>query len=591
MDTRVSNAPRRRPVRWLVTVALTLTLAATGLVQGTDRAEALTASDFKAGTIISDSEFYDSSAMTEKQIRDFLNARIGNCLTDQCLNVRTDRVASRARIVSDSTGNVRCEAFQGGTALSAATVIFRVQRACGISAKVILVTLQKEQALVTKNNPSKAALDRAMGYACPDTAPCAINSLGFGNQIYQGTLQLKTYKASRFGIQPGSRAIQWHPNAACGSRTVNITNYATAALYNYTPYRPNQAALNNLRGTGDACSSYGNRNFWVFYNDWFGSPIVDTPAPLPPNITPAATATRTAGVNRFDTAVQISRANYAPRTSTVYVANGLNFPDALSAAPAAATNNSPLLLTRRDGIDPATRAEIQRLRPLLIVISGGVDAVSEAVAADLATIAPVRRDSGGNRYSTSLEVARGAFAAKGATVAYLATGRGYADALSAGAAAGSVDAPVILVDGSASTLTDEAITLLGDLGVEEVRIAGGVAVVSTDILRNTKGINGGTAVTRIAGVNRFETGEKLNAAAFANARMGTIYAASGTAYSDALAGAALAGKNNNPLYLVPKNCMRIPLAQKMIAARTTSMVILGGTSVVTGEVAKYTNCR
>ena len=69
-------------------------------------------------------------------------------------------------------------------------------------------------------------------------------------------------------------AIQWHPNANCGASEVYIVNNATAALYNYTPYRPNQAALNNLGGTGDACSSYGNRNFWKFFTDWFGSTTV-----------------------------------------------------------------------------------------------------------------------------------------------------------------------------------------------------------------------------------------------------------------------------------------------------------------------------
>jgi len=57
-----------------------------------------------------------------------------------------------------------------------------------------------------------------------------------------------------------------------------LQNKATAALYYYTPYQPNAAALANLGGTGDGCSSYGNRNFWVYYNNWFGS----TTAPTPP---------------------------------------------------------------------------------------------------------------------------------------------------------------------------------------------------------------------------------------------------------------------------------------------------------------------
>ncbi|MDG2497268.1 MAG: LysM peptidoglycan-binding domain-containing protein, partial [Aquiluna sp.] len=29
----------------------------------------------------------------------------------------------------------------------------------------------------------------------------------------------------------------------------------------------------NMYGTGDSCSAYGNRNFWRFFHDWFGSPI------------------------------------------------------------------------------------------------------------------------------------------------------------------------------------------------------------------------------------------------------------------------------------------------------------------------------
>ena len=51
-----------------------------------------------------------------------------------------------------------------------------------------------------------------------------------------------------------------------------IDNQATAALYVYTPYRPNAAALGNMYGTGDSCSSYGNRNFWRMFSDWFGNP-------------------------------------------------------------------------------------------------------------------------------------------------------------------------------------------------------------------------------------------------------------------------------------------------------------------------------
>jgi uncharacterized protein with LGFP repeats len=235
--------------------------------QAPSAADAVNASSFDPGNIISDAQFYDSNAMSEAQIQSFLTAR------NSGLKNYRDSVASRTRVVSDSTGNVRCGAFTGGSNLLASTIIYRAQIACGISAKVILVTLQKEQGLINKSSASTAALDRAMGYACPDTAPCAEYALGFGNQVYMGVLQLNTYKAARFGMQPGVNRILWHPNAACGASSVNVRNYATAALYNYTPYRPNAAALNSYPGTGDFCSSYGNRNFWFQYHAWFGNPV------------------------------------------------------------------------------------------------------------------------------------------------------------------------------------------------------------------------------------------------------------------------------------------------------------------------------
>jgi hypothetical protein len=65
--------------------------------------------------------------------------------------------------------------------------------------------------------------------------------------------------------------VRYHPNSACGTVPVYIQNQATAGLYNYTPYTPNEAALRAGYGTGDGCSAYGNRNFFSYFTDWFGS--------------------------------------------------------------------------------------------------------------------------------------------------------------------------------------------------------------------------------------------------------------------------------------------------------------------------------
>lgn len=242
-------------------------------LNGVTNLAGIVGSDFVPGSIIADELFYDANAMTVAEIQAFLTAKGGTCTNGKCLSIGRFAVDSRPISISDTTGNVKCQAFTGGSNLSAAEIIYRAQVACSISARVILVTLQKEQGLITKTAPSDYALIHAMGMACPDTSPCQAYAEGFGNQIYLGARQLMTYKASRFATQPGVRSIGFHPNAGCGSTQVNIQNYATAALYAYTPYQPNGAALANLRTTGDSCSSYGNRNFWVYYNDWFGTTV------------------------------------------------------------------------------------------------------------------------------------------------------------------------------------------------------------------------------------------------------------------------------------------------------------------------------
>lgn len=225
---------------------------------------------FDPGNIISDALFYDGAAMTAAEIQTFLDAKIGACRNGKCLNVLTAGISSRAAVVSQTTGNLICSAIQGGT-MKVSELIYRVQVACGISAKVILTTLQKEQGLTTSKEPSDWNLTAAMGASCPDTAPCDPAFAGVGPQILKGTQQLKTYRAANFAKQPGVHFIGYSPTASCGGTNINIQNYATAALYNYTPYQPNAASLAAGFGLGDGCSSYGNRNFYNYYTAWFGS--------------------------------------------------------------------------------------------------------------------------------------------------------------------------------------------------------------------------------------------------------------------------------------------------------------------------------
>jgi hypothetical protein len=66
------------------------------------------------------------------------------------------------------------------------------------------------------------------------------------------------------------------------------------------------------------------------------------------------------------------------------VANAFNFPDALAGAAAAGTTPGPVLLAAADlPLNPATVAELTRLRPLRIIVLGGSGVISEAVKSAL----------------------------------------------------------------------------------------------------------------------------------------------------------------------------------------------------------------
>ncbi|WP_176818888.1 LGFP repeat-containing protein [Quadrisphaera sp. DSM 44207] len=224
---------------------------------------------FRAGDIVSDAVFFDASTMDERQVQAFLDARGSACRAGEmpCLKDYREDTPSRA-------ADANCAGYTGAAQQSAAQVVVAVARSCGVNPRALLVLLQKESGLVSKTAPSAISYRSATGYGCPDGKPCNAEYYGFSNQVYRAAWAFKNYAAhaATSPYRPGrSNEILFHPDRACGSAPVHIENQATAGLYRYTPYQPNAAALANVYGTGDACSAYGNRNFWRIMTDWFGS--------------------------------------------------------------------------------------------------------------------------------------------------------------------------------------------------------------------------------------------------------------------------------------------------------------------------------
>jgi putative cell wall-binding protein len=191
--------------------------------------------------------------------------------------------------------------------------------------------------------------------------------------------------------------------------------------------------------------------------------------------------TRVMGADRYQTAASLA-ASFAVG-SPVYVATGVNFPDALAATAAAAAQHAAILLTDPLTLPPATGQALTALQPSSITIVGSTNAVSAAIATQLATYsATVTRISGSDRFATAASIAATAFPS--ATSVFIASGDGFADALTGGPVAGThgepllLSTPVCLPDATASeiaALQPTNVTLLGGTAT----LAAGVASLST----------------------------------------------------------------------------------------------------------------
>lgn len=183
---------------------------------------------------------------------------------------------------------------------------------------------------------------------------------------------------------------------------------------------------------------------------------------------------RLSGPNRFDTAAAISAASF-PAAAAVYIANGRGFADALAGAPAAHRDRSPLLLVETNSVPSATIDEIGRLGARRAVVLGGEGVVSNVVVERLraAGLEVVRR-SGGDRDGTSAAISAATFA-PGVSVAYLVTGRSFADGLAAGPVAALKGAPVLLA--SPNCITRAVEDELNRLNPQQLVLVGGSGIV------------------------------------------------------------------------------------------------------------------
>ncbi|NRG40916.1 cell wall-binding repeat-containing protein [Rathayibacter sp. VKM Ac-2835] len=300
---------------------------------------------------------------------------------------------------------------------------------------------------------------------------------------------------------------------------------------------------------------------------------------------------RVAGADRYETATLVSRAGYVYQGSPLYVASGANWPDALSAGPAASLQRGSLLLTDPLVLPETVARQVEDLRPSRIVVVGSALSVSDAVLRSLddLTDAPVVRIAGRDRYETSRRIVADAFGSDYSTV-FLATGTDFPDALSAAPIAGRRLEPVLLVDGARSDLDNATRNAIRRLSAQSGELLGGTPSISAGIESALRASTLVESVHRVAGTDRHDTSRLLNALYPPSELIDEAFVASATSFADALAAGPAAAERGAPLYLSEPTCLPGATKTAMRRQDLDYVTILGGTPTLSAAVGRLRAC-
>lgn len=351
-------------------------------------------------------------------------------------------------------------------------------------------------------------------------------------------------------------------HSTTGSATTNAAGQATFA------YTGTSAGGDTISGcarpeVGEPCSATDSVSFvWT-----------DTEGPA---------VERIWGSDRYGTAAAVS-ADWSPGVDLVYLASGLDYPDAMPAGALGGTHDAPVLLTRPNGIPSVTRAELTRLQPDRIVVMGGSSAIGDSVLADLADYAQadtpdeVSRIAGPDRYATASQAAL--TFPTGVQVAYIAKGSDFPDALAAAARGGQLDSPVLLT--KTDHLPSATRAALEHLDADQIVVLGGSGAVDDTVLTALGAYTDGS-VTRAAGENRYGTAAAISQDHAPG--VAAVFVATGEVYADSMTGAPLTASVLGPIVLTQQDHLPAETIAELERLDPQRIIVLGGTQAVSTQV-------
>ncbi|MBS3956261.1 MAG: cell wall-binding repeat-containing protein [Clostridiales bacterium] len=201
------------------------------------------------------------------------------------------------------------------------------------------------------------------------------------------------------------------------------------------------------------------------------------------------------GSDRFATAAAVASATIAEVNRAGLDWNGIafivrhdGFADALAVAPLAYARKIPVLMTRPLGpLSSSTRTALTSIKAEEALMVGGTAAIADSVATELRGVTGIQRVDrigGKDRFETAAKVAEYALRFHWADtgVVGVATGRGFADALSGGSSAGAAGGVLLLTNTGSLPVPSSGFLQTHRHRINAVHVYGGTSAVSNDVV-------------------------------------------------------------------------------------------------------------
>ncbi|MCE5203041.1 MAG: cell wall-binding repeat-containing protein [Actinomycetia bacterium] len=290
---------------------------------------------------------------------------------------------------------------------------------------------------------------------------------------------------------------------------------------------------------------------------------------------------RIGGEDRYDTSARAALAEWPDGASSVILASGEDWADALAAVPFSAIADAPVLLTASTVLPDSAAAAIRSLHPVTLMVLGGESAVASEVvraAADAASLQPeaVRRIGGADRYATAVLIAEEVGTPSRSVT--IVCGEDYADALSASAFSAKLGRPILLTardrlsPATAEYLERHSNALTG------ATIVGGPAAVSEAAAAR---VNTMVPATRLWGNDRYATNIQVVKHFWPTGTMRPVVATA-SRFPDALTAGALAAERGEPLIVCGRSYLPGRTREWIMheSDRIGAFTMIGGTSAL-----------